>query len=259
LIENPSGRTPDGLNAAIAATQHEIVVRIDGHSAIDSNYIREAVRILNETGAVNVGGVMAAEGVTNFERAVARAMRSWIGVGGSRFHTGGDAASVDTVYLGVFRRSALIAAGGYDPRFTRAQDWELNFRLRKAGGKVWFDPKLQVTYRPRSSVRSLARQYFEYGRWRAAVSRYHKGTANLRYLAAPLNLLVNLISLILALFVSPWFLIAPIGYLLTVKLASLFIGKSWAERVRLPLVLIIMHFSWGFGFITSPRGLISNS
>ena len=259
LIENPSGRTPDGLNAAIAATQHEIVVRIDGHSAIDSNYIREAVRIINETGAVNVGGVMAAEGVTNFERAVARAMRSWIGVGGSRFHTGGDAASVDTVYLGVFRRSALIAAGGYDPRFTRAQDWELNFRLRKAGGKVWFDPKLQVTYRPRSSVRALARQYFEYGRWRAAVSRYHKGTANLRYLAAPLNLLINLISLILALFVSPWFLIAPIGYLLTVKLASLFIGKSWAERVRLPLVLIIMHFSWGFGFITSPRGLISNS
>ncbi|MFM8961043.1 MAG: glycosyltransferase family 2 protein, partial [Actinomycetota bacterium] len=92
-----------------------------------------------------------------------------------------------------------------------------------------------------------------------AVSRYHKGTASLRYLAAPINFLVNLISLILSPLISPWFLIAPIGYLLTVKLASLFIGKSWAERVRLPLVLIIMHFSWGFGFITSPRGLISNS
>ena len=180
IISNPTGRTPDGLNAAIAATKNEILVRIDGHSAIDSNYIREAVKVLETTGAVNVGGVMAAEGVTPFERTVARAMRSSIGVGGSRFHTGGSAGSVDTVYLGVFRRSALAKVGGYDPRFTRAQDWELNFRLRKAGGVVWFDPSLQVTYRPRSSIRALAKQYFEYGRWRAAVSRYHRGTANLR-------------------------------------------------------------------------------
>ncbi len=259
IISNPSGRTPDGLNAAIKATSHEIIVRIDGHSAIDSNYIREAVRILNETGAVNVGGVMAAEGVTPFERAVARAMRSPIGVGGSRFHTGGSAGSVDTVYLGVFRRSALIDVGGYDPRFTRAQDWELNYRLRKAGGKVWFDPKLQVTYRPRSSMRSLAKQYFEYGKWRAAVTRYHKGTANLRYLAAPINLVAQVLAVILSLTISPWFLILPFGYLISIKVASLGIGRNWSERIRLPIVLIIMHFCWGFGFITSPRGLISNS
>ncbi|NDA38709.1 MAG: glycosyltransferase family 2 protein [Actinobacteria bacterium] len=259
VIANPSGRTPDGLNAALAATKNEIVVRIDGHSAIDSNYIREAVKILRETGSVNVGGVMAAEGVTPFEKAVARAMRSLIGVGGSRFHTGGSASSVDTVYLGVFQRSALQSVGGYDPRFTRAQDWELNFRLRKAGGQVWFDPRLQVTYRPRSSARALARQYFEYGRWRAAVSRYHKGTANFRYLAAPLNLILQLSCLLLTFLASPWFLIPPISYLVTLKISSLFIGKSWSERVRLPIVLIIMHFSWGIGFITSPRGLISNS
>jgi succinoglycan biosynthesis protein ExoA len=259
VIPNPSGRTPDGLNAALAATKNEIVVRIDGHSAIDSHYIRTAVKILRETGAVNVGGVMAAEGRTPFERAVARAMRSPIGVGGSRFHTGGGASNVDTVYLGVFRRDALANVGGYDPRFTRAQDWELNFRLRKAGGQVWFDPRLQVTYRPRNSINSLAKQYFEYGRWRAAVSRYHKGTANLRYLAAPLNLILHFSCVVLAFAVSPWFLIPTIGYLITLKIASLFIGKSWAERVRLPIVLIIMHFSWGIGFITSPRGLISNS
>ncbi|NDA82589.1 MAG: glycosyltransferase family 2 protein, partial [Actinobacteria bacterium] len=254
-----SGRTPDGLNAALAATKNEIVVRIDGHSAIDSNYIREAVKILRETGSVNVGGVMAAEGLTSFERAVARAMRSLIGVGGSRFHTGGSAGSVDTVYLGVFQRSALTAVGGYDPRFTRAQDWELNFRLRKAGGQVWFDPRLQVTYRPRSSIRALARQYFEYGRWRAAVSRYHKGTTNLRYLAAPLNLVLHSVCLLLALAFSPWFFFPPITYLITLMIASMLIGKNWAERLRLPIVLIIMHFSWGIGFITSPRGLISNS
>lgn len=259
VIDNPSGRTPDGLNAAIAATRNEIIVRVDGHSAIKANYIRDAVKTLKETGAVNVGGVMAAEGITPFQRAVARAMRSPIGVGASRFHTGGTAGSVDTVYLGVFKRSALQAVGGYDERFTRAQDWELNYRLRERGGLIWFNPNLTVTYRPRSTIKALAKQYFEYGRWRAAVSRHHKGSANFRYFAPPLNLIAQMGSLLLGFLVAPIFLLPTLIYLSTISLASLAIGKSWDERLLLPIVLIIMHFSWGIGFITSPRALISNS
>lgn len=259
VIENPSGRTPDGLNSAIASTRHEIIVRVDGHSSIDPDYIREAVRTLEETGAVNVGGVMAAVGSTNFQKTVARAMRSWIGVGASRFHTGGSAGSVDTVYLGVFKRTAVEQVGGYDNRFTRAQDWEMNFRLRENGGMIWFNPNLTVTYRPRSTFKALSKQYFEYGRWRAAVARHHKGTANFRYLAPPLNLVLQLLSIVSGFLFSPIFFIPPIAYLSLIFFASLMIGKSWAERVRLPLVLIIMHFSWGIGFITSPRTLISNS
>ena len=259
VIDNPSGRTPDGLNSAIAATKNEIIMRVDGHSSIGPDYIREAVRTLRETGAVNVGGIMAAEGITPFQRAVARAMRSPIGVGASRFHTGGSAGSVDTVYLGVFKRSALIDVGGYDSRFTRAQDWELNYRLREKGGVIWFNPNLTVTYRPRSTFRSLAKQYFEYGRWRAAVTRYHKGTANFRYLAPPINVFLQAFSILLGTFWAPVFFIPIFTYLGAILIAALVIGKSWAERVRLPIVLIIMHFSWGIGFITSPRTLISNS
>jgi GT2 family glycosyltransferase len=202
---------------------------------------------------------MAAEGITAFQRAVARAMRSPIGVGASRFHTGGSAGSVDTVYLGVFKRSALIDVGGYDSRFTRAQDWELNYRLREKGGVIWFNPNLTVTYRPRSTFQSLAKQYFEYGRWRAAVTRYHKGTANFRYLAPPINVFLQAFSILLGAFWAPVFFIPMFTYLGAILIATLVIGKSWAERVRLPIVLIIMHFSWGIGFITSPRTLISNS
>ncbi|NCW94101.1 MAG: glycosyltransferase family 2 protein [Actinobacteria bacterium] len=259
VIDNPSGKTPDGLNSAIAATRNEIIVRVDGHSSIGADYIREAVRTLSETDAVNVGGIMAAEGITPFQRAVARAMRSPIGVGASRFHTGGSAGSVDTVYLGVFKRSALIGVGGYDSRFTRAQDWELNYRLREKGGVIWFNPNLTVTYRPRSTFRSLAKQYFEYGRWRAAVTRYHKGTANFRYLAPPINVFLQAFSILLGTFWAPVFFIPIFTYLGAILIAALVIGRSWAERIRLPIVLIIMHFSWGIGFITSPRTLISNS
>ena len=257
VIENPSGRTPDGLNAALSHCRHEIIVRIDGHSEIDRQYISLAVQILQETNAVNVGGLMAAEGTTTFESAVATAMRSPIGVGSSRFHTGGEAGSVDTVYLGVFRKSALKEIGGYDSRFTRAQDWEMNYRLRKAGGVIWFDPRLKVTYRPRNSIRSLSRQYFEYGRWRRAVSRLHKGTSHWRYLAPPVNFAVNLLSIFGALLISPLLSIPVLVYLSAIAMSSFIIGKNWRTRFLLPVVLITMHFSWGFGFISSPRDLIS--
>ena len=176
IVDNPTGRTAAGLNLAIAASQYSIIVRVDGHSNIPSNYCQLVSELLENTGAVNVGGVMAAEGQSLFQRSVARAMRSPLGVGASRFHIGGSAGEVDTVYLGAFRKEALVAIGGFDERFTRAQDWELNFRLRQAGGVIYFDPRLIVTYRPRSTIKALAKQYFEYGRWRRVISRRHQGT-----------------------------------------------------------------------------------
>jgi len=123
VVDNPTGRTAAGLNRAIAASQYSIIVRVDGHANIPDNYCQLVSEILEQTGAVNVGGVMAAQGQSLFEKSVARAMRSPLGVGASRFHTGGGAGEVDTVYLGAFRKEALLAVGGFDERFTRAQDW----------------------------------------------------------------------------------------------------------------------------------------
>jgi glycosyltransferase involved in cell wall biosynthesis len=255
IVDNPTGRTAAGLNRAIAAAQYSIIVRVDGHSNIPSNYCQLVSEILEETGAVNVGGVMAAEGQSLFQRSVARAMRSPLGVGASRFHTGGSAGEVDTVYLGAFRKEALLAVGGFDERFTRAQDWELNFRLRQAGGVVYFDPRLIVTYRPRSTVKALAKQYFEYGRWRRVVSRRHQGTINYRYLAPPFTVAATTLSLLLGWLVSPYLLMPALVYAVFILIASAVIGKSAGEILCLPTILLTMHISWGFGFLTSPKSL----
>jgi glycosyltransferase involved in cell wall biosynthesis len=255
IVENPTGRTAAGLNRAIAASQYSIIVRVDGHANIPNNYCQLVSEILESTGAVNVGGVMAAEGKSLFERSVARAMRSPLGVGASRFHTGGGAGEVDTVYLGAFRKEALLAVGGFDERFTRAQDWELNFRLRQAGGVVYFDPRLVVTYRPRSTVNALAKQYFEYGRWRRVVSRRHQGTINLRYLAPPFTVVVTALSIILGWILSPLLFTPALVYAVFILTASVVIGKSVGEILCLPTILLTMHISWGFGFLTSPKSL----
>lgn len=259
VVPNPSGRTPAGLNAAIALLPSDIVVRVDGHAMIPRSYVRTGVEALLRTGADNVGGVMAAEGTTPWECAVAAAMRSRFGVGGAAFHVGGKEGPADTVYLGCFQRSALERVGGYDESMIRAQDWEMNLRIRETGGVVWFTPQMQVTYRPRPTVRSLARQYHDYGRWRREVARRHPHTLSLRYLAAPLT--VAAIALGLALFVvgvavdAPWLtllgLMPLIVYVLGVLVASVLTSArhGWSLLVRLPLVFPTMHLAWGLGFL----------
>ena len=175
LVTTPPGPPAPASTARSAAARHDVVVRLDGHALVPADYVRVAVETLQRTGADNVGGLMAAEGVTDFQRAVAAAMTSPIGVGQAAFHTGGEEGPAPTVYLGAFRREVLDRLGGYDETFLRAQDWELNHRIREAGGLVWFTPRMSVTYRPRSTLRALARQYRDYGRWRRVVMREHAG------------------------------------------------------------------------------------
>lgn len=266
LISNPTGVTPAGLNVAIRESRHDIVVRVDGHGILSEGYLRRAVEVLEESGADNVGGVQAAHGETPFEDAVARAYTSPLGLGGGRFHVGGVAGPVDSVYLGVFRREILDRLDGYDERFVRAQDWELNYRIRQAGGTVWFSPDLRVTYRPRPSLRRLARQYFQTGQWRRVVSRTHPGTSGFRYLAPPTALLgcvAGMLAGLAGLVGGPgWLLLGfavPGCYLAGVLAGSAVFGRGlehgWRAWLWLPAVVATMHMSWGAGFLLSPKSL----
>jgi succinoglycan biosynthesis protein ExoA len=273
VVENPTGQIPAALNLAVGATGHDIIVRVDGHALLPPGYIATAVRTLRETGAVNVGGIMAAEGIIPFQRAVAWAMTSPFGVGSAKYHTGGGAGEAQSVYLGAFRRSAIEGAGGYDERYLRAEDWELNHRIRQAGGLIWFTPEMRVSYRPRATIGALASQYFHYGRWRHVVARMHAGTINPRYLAPPAAVLAmlagSLIGLagLLALLAGagswwPWLLLAgfaaPVLYVLGVLAVTATAARTLRGRALgwLPLVLATMHISWGTGFLTSPGQLI---
>lgn len=264
IVDSPSGRTPSGLNAAIAASRYPVVVRVDGHAIIPADYLATAVRALDETGADNVGGVMAAQGITPFEEAVARAMTTKLGVGAASFHVGGQPGPVLTVYLGAFRRTALNRVGGYDETFQRAQDWEMNLRIRQSGGLVYFVPDMKVTYRPRHSLFALGKQYFNYGRWRRVMARRYPETVSLRYLAAPaatVAVIAGTVAGVAGFAGAPKplraGLAAPLGYLALILGGSVAnsAGLPLKAKLELPVVYATMHHTWGMGFLLSPPSL----
>ncbi|WP_151952747.1 glycosyltransferase family 2 protein [Brevibacterium sp. Marseille-P9724] len=185
VVHNPAGDTPTSLNLAIAETRYPVIIRVDAHSELPRNYAALGVDTLRETGAANVGGLMRAVGDTPFQKAVARAYMSPIGLGGPAYHSGAQAGPSESAYLGIFRREVFELLGGFDPTLRRGQDWELNLRIRAAGGLVWFNPELTVTYWPRADIRSVAQQFYATGKWRAEIVRRHSTRNSLRYFAPP--------------------------------------------------------------------------
>ena len=253
IVENPTGKTPAGLNLAIKEARNDVIVRVDAHSKLNPEYSSLAVQILNETQAANVGGVMKAVGRTPFQKAVAFAYGSRFGLGGGAYHLGGQAGPSDSVYLGVFRKSILEKLGGFNEKMIRGQDWELNLRIRESGEQVWFDPRLEVTYFPRSSLGKLAKQFFDTGAWRAHLTLTHPSKANLRYFAPPATVLAISLGLIAWItgFGSWLGLLPGFAYLTGILVVSLSAKKQpFLTRLSLMIALPTMHFCWGFGFIT---------
>jgi glycosyltransferase involved in cell wall biosynthesis len=271
VVPNPTGQIATAMNAAVKTARHGILTRIDAHSMLPDGYLRIAVRALLDTGAADVGGWMAAEGITPFQQAVAWAMTSPFGVGAAANHTSGEPGPADTVYLGVYRREAIEKVGGYDESMLIAEDWELNYRIRAAGGLIWFTPDLKVTYRPRATLRALAKQQFRYGRWRRVVARRYPETVNLRYLAPPVATALNAAGCALgaagiigalagAAAPVPYLtlgLAIPVLYLVGITAVTAAFARDLpaSVRVRVPLVLAAMHTCWGSGFLTSPSRL----
>ncbi|WP_407075357.1 glycosyltransferase family 2 protein [Parafrigoribacterium soli] len=262
-VHNPDVDIPVGLNLAIAASTHPIIVRVDAHSELEAGYTRAAIDTLDRTGAVNVGGVMLARGKTPFQSAVARAYNSKFGLGGARYHGGATEGPAESAYLGVFRRHVLDEVGGFDESIRRGEDWELNLRIRAAGHLVWFDPSLRVSYWPRENWRKLARQFFATGVWRGELVRRYGGRNPWRFFAPPLLVLAVVVSLVVgalqltgvlhgwpSLVLSAVYL-APLAYLLLVLWVSLVQdpAAAWKDRWLFLIVLPTMHLSWGTGFI----------
>jgi glycosyltransferase involved in cell wall biosynthesis len=249
LIDNPRGLTTVGLNEAVRQSKHSIIVRIDAHSEPASGYLQNGIRVLLERKADLVGGIMDAKGTSAFQKAVAWAYTSRFGIGGAKFHVGGDEGEAESAYLGIFQKSALERVGGYDESIVRGEDWDLAQRIKKTGGLVWFSPDLKVTYWPRGTWSKLAKQFLSTGIWRGDLTRRNASGASLRYWIPPV--LVGAVAWGLFLLAGGhWYGILPAAvYLMGVAfLASSASGLSLKSRVALLIALPTMHFAWGLGF-----------
>jgi len=254
LVENPGRIVPTALNAALRSFEGEILVRVDGHTVVDRDYVSQGVAALERTGADVVGGTMNAVGSSRFGRAVAIATSTPMGVGGSTFHYATEERAAESVYMGTFRRDVFARFGSFDERCRRNQDDEFNYRVREGGGRIYLVPSMTSRYFPRESPRALFRQYFQYGYYKVLVASLHPRMMRPRHFvpsifvigaaclaaSAPLSRAgALLLATALALHLS-----------LSLALASKEGRTDLAGWILVPAATLIIHFGYGSGFLT---------
>lgn len=253
LLTNPGRITPAALNVGIRAARGDIIVRVDGHALIEPDYVSQCVRYLLEGKADNVGGLMRPVGTTYIGEGVALATTSPFGVGDSKFHYSTQEQYVDTVYLGAYWRKTFDEIGLFDESLRINQDYELNYRLRQAGGKILLSPAIRSSYTPRSSLAALWRQYFRYGQGKVQTLQKHPESLRWRQAVPPLFVGAFLGAFVGAFFWMPLrrlFGLMAGFYLLANFVASTIGAKrgGWRYGPVLPLIFAIIHFAWGLGF-----------
>lgn len=250
VVRNPAATTPAGLNAALRRARGEIVVRFDAHAEMPPGYVAACVRALDrQRGApVCVGGWRRVEGRGPWGRATGAALASRLGVGNPRIWRAptrlGEPVEVDTVALGAWFADELRSVGGWDERYVRNQDFELNERLRRSGGRVVFDPQVWSIYRPRESPAAITRQYWDYGRFKALLLAERPGSLRPRQLA-PLGLLATIVTAAAPGPARRPARAAAALYGLAVGAVAARSGAGW----RTAAVLATMHLAWGAGLV----------
>ena len=254
VIDNPSKAVPAGLNMAIRAARGDTILRMDAHTSYAPDYVRRCVETLDAAAAENVGGPARTCPNGYWGRAIAAAYHSAVACGGAKFHDPGYEGWVDTVPYGCWRKSTLLRIGLFDERLIRNQDDELNLRLRRAGGRIWQSPDIVSWYRPRSSLKNLVLQYFQYGFWKVAVIRKHRIPASWRHVVPPTfvtaNLAIPAAGLVVPGLTVLWAAMIAL-YLLVCIVASADCArkKGWMLLPALPLVFFAYHTAYGAGFL----------
>ncbi len=254
LVDNPGRIVPTGLNAGLAVASGDVIVRVDGHCEIAPDYIRRAVAHLQTTSVDAVGGPLETVGETEVAAAIALAMSSPFGVGGSAFRTvKGRSMFTDTVAFPAYTRAAVEKAGLFDEELVRNQDDEYNYRLRKFGVKILLASDVKCRYFSRSSIRKVASQYFQYGFWKVRVLQKHPLQMRPRQFV-PFLFVLSLTALVmLAPFsqIARWALVIQAGlYFLTSLIASILCARTkLGVLTLLPIVFGVIHFSYGSGFV----------
>ena len=256
LIDNPGKIVPTGLNAALAQARGDIIVRVDGHTIIAPDYVRECVAELQRSGADNVGGRMNAVSEGWIGQAVALATSSPFGVGGARFHYSEREEWVDTVYMGAWRGDVFKRIGLFDEELVRNQDDEFNYRLLSQGGRILLSPRIKSRYYNRSTLRSLCRQYFQYGYWKVRVLQKHPRQMQPRQFVPPTFVAVLSSSLLMAPFSigGKRMFIAVAGSYTIANLAASIITARKADNGSkllplLPVTFATLHLAYGLGFL----------
>lgn len=259
LLDNPDRIVSHALNIGIKASVGDVILRLDAHCIYPENYILTLTKKLVELKADNVGAVIKSLPACGSVicKTIAVGSSNSFGVGGSSFRIGTKTIKeVDTVPFGCFRRDIFDRIGYFDTDLIRNQDDEFNARIIKNGGKIYLIPEVSVDYYARENLGKMARMFYQYALFKPLVNKKIGSPATLRQLVPPLFVSALIVGAVLSLLLPITFSLFA-GVITLYLLVSLVVSAKEAFKngtlslmVILPVVFLIIHLSYGWGYLT---------
>ena len=261
VLHNPNRTVPYAMNIGIRESKAPVIVRLDAHAEYPADYIRLSVETLLERDCENAGGIFDTRGRGFMGEAIAAMLKTPFGVGNASYRLTDQEGYVDTVPFGCFRRELFERIGGFDERLTRNQDNELNFRIRKTGGKIWLNPKIRVLYYCRDTIRGIMRMGYMNGKWNVITMALVPGSMGVRHFVPLAFVLCTIAGLAGTLLGNPviagLFALMWGAYLLLDGFYAWTIAGEKGLRF-LPVELILFpafHFAYGTGSLAGLMAL----
>lgn len=260
VLNNPHRIVPYAMNIGIKESKGKYVIRLDAHADYATNYITKCVHYLDTTDAENVGGVAETKAHGFMGNCIAKMLSSKFGVGNSEFRTNGASGYVDTVPFGAFRREVFAKYGGFDERLVRNQDNEMNYRIRKNGGKVYLADDIHLSYYCRDTIKGISDMARKNGMWNVITMKLCPGAMGVRHFI-PMIFVLSIIGLVFLGCILKWgwcFLTAELLLYFALDFVySIKQGKNLKEISVLFLLFPIFHISYGIGSMKGLSKLLS--
>lgn len=261
VLTNPKRIQSAAMNLGAAHARGTYLVRIDAHAEYPANYVSTCIRLLEEMGADNAGCSTVTKARTWQGSVIAMLLTSSFGVGGSAFRVGAEDGFVDTVPFGTFRKDYFLRIGGFDERLARSEDNEINYRIRKLGGRIYMTNRVQTTYYCRETVGALGKMAYGNGKWTILAGKLCPGSMSLKYfipLVFTLSLLIMPVLSLLWWGFAALFALELLLYFALALLSSLQKTRNLKELLFLLALFPIFHVCYGVGSIGGILALITN-
>ncbi len=257
IVNNQMKTIPAGLNLAISKAVGEFIIRMDAHSVPANDYVEKCIMGLKNRLGDNIGGNWIIKpGKKGWAaESIAKAASSKLGVGNANYRLMSKSGEVDTVPFGAFSKAFIEKMGGFDETLLTNEDYELNTRIRKQGGRIWLDNSIHCTYFARTTFTGLAKQYWRYGYWKAQMLKRYPESLRWRQALPPIFVLGLVVSLLMTIFQPMYiflFLTVVFSYLLILLIFSGFVAfknRKPTFIIGIPIAIAIMHVCWGAGLI----------